>query len=86
VEAARFEEVSADPAFIGAFELVSVRAVRIDEKTLAAITALLKPGGQAGLFQSVKTAIETLPRPLVQVSTSTLIPASRSSLTVLSKA
>lgn len=87
VEAARFEDVASRPPFAGAFGLASIRAVRVDEPALAAVTAFLRPEGKAALFRSLDAPDSPtgLPPSLQWISTTELIPASRSSLTVLQK-
>jgi len=88
VEAARFEEVATRPAFGGSFGVVSIRAVRLEETTVGAISALLEPKGHAALFGStpVSGPIEHVPSSLIRRATIPLIPASRSFLTILRKA
>jgi 16S rRNA (guanine527-N7)-methyltransferase len=87
VEAARFEDVASSPAFAGVFGLASVRAVRMDEPTFAAVSRFLRPEGQAALFRSLDAPDSPagLPPSLQWISTTALIPASRSSLTILQK-
>ena len=88
VEAVRFEEVAARPAFAGAFDLVSVRAVRLDESTFEAIGALLRTGGQAALFRTegAEDPPSGLRLPLQWVGTVPLVASSKSALTILHKA
>jgi len=52
VESARFEEVAEMPGYQGSAELVSMRAVRLDEGSSHAIASLLKLGGVFALFTS----------------------------------
>ncbi len=46
----RFEEPASSAQFLGKFDLVTVRAVRIGPKELPVIASFLKPGGQLVLF------------------------------------
>jgi 16S rRNA (guanine527-N7)-methyltransferase len=51
VESRRFEELLTDAVAHEAYDLVSIRAVRIQPSTLAAAQAFLKPGGRLALFR-----------------------------------
>jgi 16S rRNA G527 N7-methylase RsmG len=87
VEADRFEQVAAKPEFRNRFALLSVRAVRLDATAFQTISCLLKPGGHAALFRTVDSVDppDGLPPELVWLSSSQLIPASHSSLTLLER-
>jgi 16S rRNA (guanine527-N7)-methyltransferase len=50
VHTARFEEFAAMPASLGAFEIVTVRAVRLDGRLSRAVTDALAPGGRLFWF------------------------------------
>jgi len=52
VEAGRFEEVSADPRYVGRGDLVTARAVRTDESFYRAARELLGRAGQLWVFRS----------------------------------
>lgn len=52
VEAVRFEALAEDPRYQGQFEILSMRAVRLDERSLAAAATFLVPGGAIALFVS----------------------------------
>jgi 16S rRNA (guanine527-N7)-methyltransferase len=52
VESDRFEAVSNLDHYREGFDLLSIRAVRIDVVTLASMAALLKLGGRAALFRA----------------------------------
>jgi 16S rRNA G527 N7-methylase RsmG len=45
VETARFEELLARPDLHEAMDLVTIRAVRVESRTLLGLQAFLKPGG-----------------------------------------
>jgi 16S rRNA (guanine527-N7)-methyltransferase len=51
VETARFEELLARPELHEAQDVVTVRAVRVERKTLLGLQAFLRPGGRLLLFQ-----------------------------------
>jgi len=51
VEAARFDEVAHRSSSAGAFDLASVRAVRVDHTALESAAALLRQGGLVALFR-----------------------------------
>jgi 16S rRNA (guanine527-N7)-methyltransferase len=52
VEGTRYEELLAQPAFHEVADLVTVRAIRTDLRTLAALEAFLRPSGWLFLFLS----------------------------------
>ena len=57
VENARFEDLD----YAAAMDLVSIRAVRVDEPTLAVAARFLKSGGSLALFQSSGTDLPSSP-------------------------
>lgn len=87
VEAARFEDVSQNPSFSTQFGIASVRAVRLDPELFDAASRLLMPGGRLALFRSedAPDAPSGLPASLALTDHCSLIPATRSALTVLEK-
>lgn len=52
VETSRFEQLAGRDGFRDSFTLVSIRAVRIDEQTLTAARAFLRPHGLVASFRS----------------------------------
>jgi 16S rRNA (guanine527-N7)-methyltransferase len=58
VDAVRFEELLARPTLHEAIDVVTLRAVRVDRKTLAEIQSFVRPGGFLFLFG---TAVPTPP-------------------------
>ena len=50
VDAVRFEELLVRPTLHEAIDVVTLRAVRVDRKTLAEIQSFIKPGGSLFLF------------------------------------
>ena len=86
VEGRRFEELLADAAAHEAYDLVTVRAVRIQSATLLAAQAFLKPGGRLALFRGPG---EDAPPAVPSLSIETdepLIESLRSRLVILRKA
>jgi 16S rRNA (guanine(527)-N(7))-methyltransferase RsmG len=74
VESARFEDVAQEPRYRGSADLVSMRAVRLDEASRHATASLLKSTGVFALFTSslVKT-----PTGFVDVAAQSLIRESK---------
>lgn len=87
VETARFEQLLTRPELHEGFDLVSIRAVRIDTKTLTTLQAFLRAGGQMLLFQGADVADDALKREptLRRVAAHPLVPALRSQLVILAK-
>ena len=87
VETARVEELLARPDLHEAFDVLAMRAVRVEPRVLQTLQAFLRPGGQLLLFRG-PTGPDRLPivvPPLEWQNTHSLVDASRSRLTVLSK-
>jgi 16S rRNA (guanine527-N7)-methyltransferase len=87
VETSRFEELLARPEFHDGFDLVSIRAVRVEPRTLVTLQAFLRPGGQFFLFRGPGGAdvAHSVTPPLSWVATYPLIEELRSRLIVLTK-
>jgi 16S rRNA (guanine527-N7)-methyltransferase len=87
VETSRFEELLSRPELHEALDLVSIRAVRIETRTLNTLQAFLKPGGKLLLFRgSSKHELEdSPPPPLSWMATYPLIDSLHSKLVILSK-
>jgi 16S rRNA (guanine527-N7)-methyltransferase len=87
VENTRYEELLARPGLLEKFDLLSIRAVRIESRVLMTLQAFLKPGGQLLLFRgpSGPDAPGTVIHPLEWQATSPLIDVLQSRLTVLRK-
>jgi 16S rRNA (guanine527-N7)-methyltransferase len=87
VEVARFEDVALRGDLAGQFDVVSVRAIRLDGELFRSVEALLRTGGLAALFGgSDSESPAGVPPSLRFVHTYQLIPASRSALTLLQRA
>ena len=88
VENARFEELLARPDMHERAGVVTIRAVRIETRTLLALQAFLRPGGELWLFRgpSGPDSPSTVPPPLSWQSTHPLLESTRSRLVVLHKA
>ena len=87
VESARFEELLPRPELHEAIDIVSIRAVRIEHRTLNTLQAFLRPGGKVMLFRGThKDELErNPPPPLEWMATYPLVKSLDSKLVVLSK-
>jgi 16S rRNA (guanine527-N7)-methyltransferase len=87
VETSRFEELLPRAELHEALDLVSIRAVRIDTRTLNSLQAFLRPGGKVLLFRGAsKSDLEdSPPPPLAWMATYPLVDSLHSKLVVLSK-
>jgi 16S rRNA (guanine527-N7)-methyltransferase len=87
VAVARFEELLARPDLHETHDLVTVRAVRLEQRTLLALQAFAKPGGVVFLFRGAGggDVSESVTPPLVWKATYPLVEAVRSRLVVLEK-
>lgn len=86
VETVRFEALLPRPELHEALDLVSIRAVRIETRTLLTLQAFLRPGGKLFLFRgSSAPGVESWPPPLALMATYPLVESLRSRLVVLSK-
>ena len=87
VETSRFEELLSRAELHEALDLVSIRAVRVETRTLNTLQAFLKPGGKILLFRgSSKNDLEdSPPPPLAWMATYPLVDSLHSKLVVLSK-
>ena len=64
VETARFEELLPRPELHEALDIVSIRAVRVETRTLNTLQAFLRPGGKIMLFRGAsKSELEDSPPP-----------------------
>ena len=87
VETARFEELLPRPELHEALDLVSIRAVRIEIRTLLTLQAFLRPSGRLLLFRGPGglELEDSSPPPLGWLATYPLVESLRSRLVVLSK-
>ena len=87
VETSRFEELLPRAELHEALDLVSIRAVRIETRTLLTLQAFLRPGGKLLLFRgSSRSELEdSPPPPLTWMATYPLVDSLHSKLVVLSK-
>lgn len=87
VETSRFEELLTRPELHEGLDLVTVRAVRVEPRTLVGLQAFLKPEGQLFLFRGPggtdHTDAQTVP--MSWVATYPLVESLRSRLVVLKK-
>lgn len=87
VENARFEELLAQPDLHERFDVLSIRAVRIEPRVLMTLQAFLKSGGIILLFRGPsgpERSTSVMP-PLEWVATVPLVEALRSRLSILRK-
>jgi 16S rRNA (guanine527-N7)-methyltransferase len=84
---ARFEELLSRPDLHEAHDLVTIRAVRVEMKTLMSLQAFAKPGGRLFLFRgsTAGESSDALTPPLSWVATYPLVESLRSRLVVLEK-
>lgn len=87
VETSRFEELLPRAELHEALDLVSIRAVRVETRTLLTLQAFLRPGGKLLLFRgaSKKDLEDSAPPPLSWMATYPLLDSLHSKLVVLSK-
>jgi 16S rRNA (guanine527-N7)-methyltransferase len=87
VETSRFEELLARPELHEGLDLVTIRAVRVEPRTLLTLQAFLRPGGQLFLFRGPGgTDIADIAAiPLTWSATYPLVESLRSRLVVLQK-
>jgi 16S rRNA (guanine527-N7)-methyltransferase len=87
VETSRYEELLARPELHEAFGVLSLRAVRVERRTLVTLQAFVRPSGLLLMFRG-PSGPETPPAlvpPLSWVGTFPLVEALQSRLTVLRK-
>ncbi len=86
VETSRFEELLSRPELHEGVDLLTVRAVRVEPRTLVTLQAFLRPGGQLFLFRGPGGEVgHSLTPPLSWLATYPLIDGLRSRLVVLKK-
>jgi 16S rRNA (guanine527-N7)-methyltransferase len=86
VEAARFEQLLTRPELHEAFDVLSLRAVRVEPRTLLTLQAFLRPGGLVFWFTGAGTEPqEDGTFPLARTATYPLVENLRSRLVVLEK-
>ena len=85
VEASRFEELLARPELHQSADVVTVRAVRIEQKTMAVLQSFLRPGGFLFLFTSASGRAITPSPQLALHASHMLLPHLATRLDVLMK-
>lgn len=87
VENSRYESLLARPDLHEAFDLGTMRAVRLEARVLVGLQAFLKPGGRLLLFRgaSGSDVPQVIVPPLFWQSTHVLLEADRSRLVILEK-
>ena len=88
VEARRFEELASRPPLQGKFDLLTLRAVRVDAAVLRSLQTFLADSGELFLFASARGEDQppAAEPPLVQEATYPLVESLGSRLVVLRKA
>ena len=88
VEARRFEELVDRPPWREAFDVLTLRAVRVDARVLRGLQTFLRDGGVLFLFSGPRgeKAVAAVEPPLVPHATYPLVPSLHSRLVVLRKA
>ena len=87
VETSRFEELLSRPELHEGLDLLTIRAVRVEPRTLVSLQAFLRPGGQVFLFRGpggIDVADVSI-LPLTWTATYPLVESLRSRLVVLKK-
>jgi 16S rRNA (guanine527-N7)-methyltransferase len=87
VETSRYEELLARPELHEAFGMLSLRAIRVEARTLFTLQAFVRPGGLLFMFRG-PSASEVAPSPVPPlgfVGTYDLVESLQSKLTVLQK-
>jgi 16S rRNA (guanine527-N7)-methyltransferase len=85
VEAVRFEELLIRPALHDATDVLTMRAVKIEAKTLAGLQSFLKPSGLLFLFGTHSGATKATSSHFPQISTHALLRQWGSQLEILQK-
>lgn len=85
VVTARHESLLADPTFHDAFDLLSVRAVRVEARVFAALQAFVRPGGRLLHFRATADTAPLLPPPLELAGAYSLGDAPRGQVLVIVK-
>ncbi len=87
VTATRFESLLSRPDLHEAHDLLTIRAVRLETRTVMMLQAFVKPGGQLFLFRGAGSIdpSDLLLSPLVWLATYPLVASLRSRLIVLEK-
>ena len=86
VDAVRFEELLVRPTLHDAADVVTLRAVRLDRKTLSGLQSFIKPGGVLFLFGTASPTPSEIVAPyLTAAATHTLLPQWGSRLEILQK-
>jgi 16S rRNA (guanine527-N7)-methyltransferase len=87
IESSRFEELLARPELHEAADIVTLRAVKVEKKTLMGLQAFLKPGGSLLLFRAGSTGGVELTNPVLAWQVNyPLLPAVHSELAIFTKA
>jgi 16S rRNA (guanine527-N7)-methyltransferase len=58
VEAERFEDLAGRPDYAASMDVVTMRAVKMDDPTLAIARSFVRPGGRVALFTTIEAEVE----------------------------
>lgn len=83
---ARHEALLSDPSFHDAFDLLSIRAVRVEARVFTELQAFVRPGGRVLHFRSTTDSSPLIPPPLQLLEALPLGEPSRGQLLVIAKA
>ena len=87
VETSRYEELLTRPELHEAFDLLSLRAIRVEARTFATLQAFIRPGGWMFLFRGPTGSQNgSMVPPMSVEKTVPLVESLRSQLTILRKA
>ena len=87
VESARFEQLLTRPELHEGMDVVTLRAIRVERRTLLSVQAFLKPGALLFLFRTGTMASEPdlASPPFIWLASHWLVPTMRSHLSVFQK-
>lgn len=86
VESSRFEELLARPELHESADVVTIRAVKVEKKTLVSLQAVIKPGGLLFLFRTANAGDRLSPPPQLESPAShVLLPTLNSELAIFRK-
>ncbi|HZM59903.1 MAG TPA: 16S rRNA (guanine(527)-N(7))-methyltransferase RsmG [Vicinamibacterales bacterium] len=85
VATARYEELLARPDLHEAHDLLTIRAVRVEQRVLMSLQAFVKPDGELFLFRSGQSGSMVITPPLFLSASHPLLDSHTSTLAVLRK-
>jgi 16S rRNA (guanine(527)-N(7))-methyltransferase RsmG len=85
VETSRYEELLARPEFLASRDVLTVRAVRIGQGTLAMLQQFVRPGGSLFLFSSADSSLDRMSETSLAVSAVWPLSSPNGSLIILQR-